>query len=164
MPTIYEAHSFAALAHAGQLDKRGQPYIRHLERVANLALVRAGHARSVDRLEIDPQTVMQVALLHDVLEDTPREAADLRAAGFSEAVVAAVRVLTKPAQRIPYSERIDGVIARGDLAAILVKMSDNEDNLAPDRALPEAGFLRERYAASFARLKTAAEALGYTGR
>ncbi len=75
MPTIYEAHSFAALAHAGQLDKRGQPYIRHLERVANLALVRAGHARSVDRLEIDPQTVMQVALLHDVLEDTPREAA-----------------------------------------------------------------------------------------
>ncbi len=75
-----------------------------------------------------------------------------------------MRVLTKPAQRIPYSERIDGVIARGDLAAILVKMSDNEDNLAPDRALPEAGFLRERYAASFARLKTAAEALGYTGR
>lgn len=163
MPTIYEAHSFAALAHAGQLDKRGQPYIRHLERVANRALARAGHARSVDRLDVDPQAVMQLALLHDVLEDTSREAADLRAAGFPEAVIAAVRVLTKPAVPIPYPERIDGVIASRDLMAILVKMSDNEDNLAPDRELPEAGFLRERYAASFARLREAAGALGYTG-
>ncbi|MFC6775763.1 hypothetical protein [Methylobacterium gregans] len=78
-------------------------------------------------------------------------------------MIAAVRVLTKPAVPIPYPERIDGVIASRDLMAILVKMSDNEDNLAPDRELPEAGFLRERYAASFARLREAAGALGYTG-
>lgn len=163
MPTIYEAHSFAAVAHAGQLDKGGRPYIRHLERVANLALARAGHARLVDGLEIDPQAVMMIALLHDVLEDTPRTAADLRAAGFAEPVVAAVRILTKPAARTAYSERIGQVIAAGNLAAILVKMSDNEDNLGPERTLPEAAFLRERYAAGLARLKEAAAALGYTG-
>ena len=106
-------------------------------------LARAGHARLVDGLEIDPQAVMMIALLHDVLEDTPRTAADLRAAGFAEPVVAAVRILTKPAARTAYSERIGQVIAADDLAAILVKMSDNEDNLGPERTLPEAAFLRD---------------------
>lgn len=163
MPTIYEAHSFAAVAHAGQLDKGGQPYIRHLERVANLALARAGHARLVDGLPVDPQAVMMIALLHDVVEDTPRTPADLVAAGFPEPIVAAVRILTKPPARTAYSERIGQVIAAGDLAAILVKMSDNEDNLGPERTLPDAAFLRERYIASFERLKAAAAAFGYTG-
>jgi hypothetical protein len=56
------------------------------------------------------------------------------------------------------------VIAAGSLPAILIKMSDNEDNLCPSRTLPNATFLRERYATAFGRLKEAAAALGYTGR
>ena len=79
MSNIFDAHSFAITAHAGQIDKGGQPYIRHLERVANAAVARAGHARAVDRLAIDPMAVMQAAILHDVIEDTPRTVADLRA-------------------------------------------------------------------------------------
>ncbi|GJD59649.1 hypothetical protein IFDJLNFL_5579 [Methylobacterium dankookense] len=74
-----------------------------------------------------------------------------------------MRILTKPPARTAYSERITQVIAAGDLAAILVKMSDNEDNLGKERTLKDAAFLRERYAASFARLKEAAATLGYTG-
>ncbi|AWN43675.1 HD domain-containing protein [Methylobacterium durans] len=163
MPDIFEAHSFAITAHAGQIDKGGQPYIRHLERVANAAVKRAGHARAVDRIAIDPMEVMQAAILHDVLEDTPRTEDDLVAAGFPASVVEAVRILTKPAARTAYSERIGAVIASRNLAAILIKISDNEDNLGPERTLPDGAFLRERYATSLARLRAAAEALGYTG-
>jgi (p)ppGpp synthase/HD superfamily hydrolase len=163
VPTIFDAHTFALTAHAGLLDKGGEPGMRHLERVANAALARAGHARLVDGLDIDPMQVMQAALLHDVLEDTPRTGGDLRAGGFDPAVIRIVTLLTKPAARTAYSERITGLIESGDLAAILVKMSDTEDNLCPSRIPPNAAFLRERYATAFARLKDAAAARGYTG-
>jgi (p)ppGpp synthase/HD superfamily hydrolase len=163
VPTIFDAHTFALTAHAGQLDKSGQPGMRHLERVANAALARAGHARLVDGLDVDPMRVMQAALLHDVLEDTPRTAADLRAAGFDPAVIRIVTLLTKPQARTAYSERIGALIQAGDLSAILVKLSDTEDNLCPTRIPPNAAFLRERYATAFARLKTAAAEAGYTG-
>jgi (p)ppGpp synthase/HD superfamily hydrolase len=164
VPTIFDAHTFALTAHAGQLDKGGQPCMRHLERVANAALARAGHARLVDRLDIDPMQVMQAALLHDALEETPRTAVDLSAAGFPPQVVRSVTLLTKPRTRIAYADRITSLIAAGDLAALLIKMSDTEDNLCPSRIPPDAPFLRERYATAFARLKEAAAAAGYTGR
>jgi (p)ppGpp synthase/HD superfamily hydrolase len=164
VPTIFDAHTFALTAHAGQLDKGGEPCMRHLERVANAALARAGHARLVDGLDIDPMRVMQAALLHDVLEDTSRTAADLRAAGFEPDVIRTVTILTKPISRTAYSERIGALIGTGNLAAILIKMSDTEDNLCPSRIPANATFLKERYATAFARLKDAAAAAGYTGR
>lgn len=162
--TIFDAHTFALTAHAGQLDKGGEPCMRHLERVANTALARAGHARLVDGLDVDPMQVMQAALLHDVLEDTQRTASDLRAASFAPAIVRTVTRLTKPAARAAYSERITTLIETADLAAILIKMSDTEDNLVPARIPPAASFLRERYANAFVRLREAAAAMGYTGR
>jgi (p)ppGpp synthase/HD superfamily hydrolase len=164
MPTIFDAHTFALTAHAGQLDKGGQPCMRHLERVANAALARAGHARLIDGLDLDPMRVMQAALLHDVLEDTTRTTADLHAAGVTADVIATVTRLTKPLNRMAYSERITALIASGDLAALLIKMSDTEDNLCPTRIPPNATFLRERYAGAFTRLKEAAAARGYSGR
>lgn len=163
MASIFEAHSFAMIAHAGQIDKGGQPYIRHLERVANASVGRAGHAKSVDRLPIEPMEVMQAAILHDVLEDTPTSSGDLRAKGFADPVIAMVLLLTKPAERVPYDERVSRLIAKGNLGAILIKMSDTEDNLSPDRTLPDGADLRARYAAAFARLTQAAHALGYSG-
>ncbi len=163
MASIFEAHSFAMIAHAGQIDKGGQPYIRHLERVANAAVGRAGHAKSVDRLPIEPMEVMQAAILHDVLEDTPTTPVALRAEGFSIPVIAMVQLLTKPTDPLPYAERTARLIGHGHLGAILIKMSDTEDNLSPDRTLPNGEELRVRYASAFAALKEAAEALGYTG-
>jgi (p)ppGpp synthase/HD superfamily hydrolase len=163
MSNIFDAHSFAVTAHAGQIDKGGQPYIRHLERVANAAVARAGHARALDRLPIDPMSVMQAAILHDVLEDTPRTVADLRAAGFGAEIIEMVTILTKPPERTAYSERITRVIDSGNLSAILIKMSDNENNLSPDRTLPTGVCLKERYTTGFARLTEAARALGYSG-
>ena len=163
MASIFEAHSFAMIAHAGQIDKGGQPYIRHLERVANAAVGRAGHAKSVDRLAVDPMEVMQAAILHDVLEDTPTTPIALRAEGFSEAVIAMVAMLTKPAAPVPYDARISALIAQHHLGALLIKMSDTEDNLSPDRTLPDGEARQARYAEAFDRLKAAAAGLGYTG-
>ncbi|MCJ2033139.1 phosphohydrolase [Methylobacterium sp. J-068] len=163
MASIFEAHSFAMTAHAGQIDKGGQPYIRHLERVANASVARAGHAKSVDRLGVEPMQVMQAAILHDVIEDTPATPMVLRAEGFSEAVIAMVLLLTKPEEPVPYDERMSRLIAKGNLGAILIKMSDTEDNLSPERTLADGADLRARYAPAFARLKAAAAALGYTG-
>ncbi|MBX9930152.1 MAG: HD domain-containing protein [Methylobacterium sp.] len=163
MTSIFDAHSLAIRAHAGQVDKGGQPYIRHLERVANAAAARAGHARSVNRIDVDPMMVMQAALLHDVLEDTATTAGDLTAAGFGDEVLAMVLLLTKPKQKIPYSEAIDRIIESNNLGAILIKMSDNEDNLSPHRTLPNGEALAARYRTAFGRLTDAAGALGYTG-
>ena len=163
MSTIADAHAFAIQAHAGQIDKGGQPYIRHLERVANATIVRAGHARRVDRFDLDQIEVVQAAFLHDVLEDTAATPTDLRAAGFSEWVVETVRILTKPREPTSYATHIEAIIESGNLGAILIKMSDNEDNLNPARTLPAGEALAARYRAAFDRLKEAAAALGYTG-
>ncbi|GJD96265.1 HD domain-containing protein [Methylobacterium iners] len=163
MTSIFDAHSLAIQAHAGQIDKGGQPYLRHLERVANAAVARAGHAATVDRIDIDSMRIMQAAILHDILEDTATTVVDLRAAGFGDDVLTMVVLLTKPREPVSYATRIDQIIASGNLGAILIKMSDNEDNLSPDRTLPAGEAIAARYRASFARLKEAAAALGYTG-
>jgi len=163
MSTIFDAHAFAIQAHAGQIDKGGQPYIRHLERVANATVIRAGHARRVDRFDLDQTEVVQAAFLHDVLEDTPTTPTGLRAAGFSGWVVETVKILTKSPEPTSYATRIEAIIDSGNLAAILIKMSDNEDNLSPDRTLPAGEALAARYRSAFDRLKEAAAGLGYTG-
>ena len=164
MPTNSDAHTFAAAAHAGQRDTVGQPFIRHVNRVAGAAATRAQHARERDELRIEPDDVIQAAYLHDVLEDTPTTADDLQRAGFSETVIEMVRLLTKPDDGSSYAERIAALVASGNLGAILIKLSDNEDNRRADRSLPVAGNLTRRYADAFPVLQDAAASLGYTGK
>lgn len=101
----------AAKAHMGQLDKGGQPYILHPVRVM------------LQCKTIEEKTV---ALLHDVLEDTPVTVADLRQAGFPEEVVDAVVCLTKGEQEdyMAYIERVcNNPLAMG------VKLADLADNM-----------------------------------
>jgi len=61
---LERAREIASRMHAGQVDKLGEPYVGHCERVAA-------------RLDNDEAKV--VALLHDVLEDTGMPESDLRA-------------------------------------------------------------------------------------
>lgn len=158
-----QAEQLAAKAHANQRDKRGQPYIGHLERVA-------GHAerRALDALgsgvPIDPDEVAQAGWLHDIIEDTSTTAADLRAAGFRENVVKMVEILTKPPGVVSYSQRIQQIINTGNLGAILIKLSDVEDNNSPSRPLPGGTQHPSRYATAIPMLQAAAKALGYTGQ
>ncbi|CAO4167928.1 HD domain-containing protein [Methylorubrum aminovorans] len=132
-PTL-GAEIFARRAHSGQVDKGGAPYTGHLGRVA--ARARA-HAEVLGLPLQHAEWCQQVGWLHDTIEDTGTTADDLLDAGFDPAVVQAVQLLTRPAGK-PYLECVAGIIASGDRLAMIVKLSDNEDNLDPARALPLA--------------------------
>jgi (p)ppGpp synthase/HD superfamily hydrolase len=79
MATLERAVEIAAKAHAGVKDKQGQPYILHPIRVM---------------MGVEDDDAKMVAVLHDVIEDTEVTLDDIRAAGFSEAVIAALDLVT----------------------------------------------------------------------
>jgi (p)ppGpp synthase/HD superfamily hydrolase len=111
MSTLERAIAIAAEAHAGQVDKAGQPYILHPLRMM-LSLATAD-----ERI---------VAVLHDVVEDCPGwDFPRLRAAGFSETVLAALDSVTNRA-----GEDYDAFVARAAANPIgrSVKLADLRDN------------------------------------
>ena len=115
MPTLEHAISLAAKAHAGQLDKAGEPFILHPLRV--MMNVPAGPAR-------------QVAVLHDVVEDTTISLDQLLLLGFDGVVVEAVDYLTrrKGEEYFDFVRRsVSHPLAR------IVKRADIADNSKPER-------------------------------
>src|SRR5438128_970587 len=117
-------------AHAGQRDKADQPYVLHPLRV----MVRC--ATEEERI---------VALLHDVVEDSDVTLEELRACGFSDAVVEAVRCLTKRDGE-SYPDFIHRV-SLNDLAT-RVKIADLSENIDVTRlpSLTDADLRRiEKY-------------------
>lgn len=111
-----KALEIAYKAHAGQLDKGGNPYILHPLRVAL-------HCRTEEE--------KMVALLHDVLlEDTAVTLEDLEREGFPEEVLEAVEYLTKKDGE-DYQTFIKRVSHR--TLAIRVKLWDLEDNMDESR-------------------------------
>jgi hypothetical protein len=117
MATIEKALQIAAKAHEGQRDKEGLPYILHPLRVM---------------MGVQGEEAQIVAVLHDVLEDTPVTADDLRQAGFGEEVVAAVLCVThrKSEQYADYVVR-----CKGNEVARRVKLADLGDNSRLDRTI-----------------------------
>lgn len=111
MSTIERAIVLATTAHAGQVDKAGQPYILHPLRVM---------------MRVTTEEERIAAVLHDVVEDTPVTFEELQAQGFSESVVEAVRALTKlPGEgRMAAAER-----AAANPIALAVKLADNAENM-----------------------------------
>lgn len=139
MSDLDTALAIAVEAHRGQVDKAGQPYILHPLRV--MARVSA----PAERL---------VAVLHDVVEDSPTTLDDLRAAGFPEEVVRAVDFLTRREDET-YEAFIERVT--GDPLARRVKLADLEDNMTltrlnelDDRAVERLG----RYLRAYRRLRS----------
>jgi (p)ppGpp synthase/HD superfamily hydrolase len=80
MATLERAIEIAAKAHAGQVDKAGQPYVLHPLRMM---------------LAVTTPEARMAAVLHDVVEDTAVTLDELRAAGFPATVLEAVEALTK---------------------------------------------------------------------
>ena len=111
MATLERALVIAAEAHQGTTDKGGAPYILHPLRLM--------HQMSTTDERI-------VALLHDVVEDSPWTLDALRAEGFSESVVAAIDGLTRRE-----GETYENFITRGatNPLARRVKLADIEDNM-----------------------------------
>jgi (p)ppGpp synthase/HD superfamily hydrolase len=115
--TIEKALQIAARAHEGQKDKEGLPYILHPLRAM---------------MKVQGEDAQIVAVLHDVIEDTAVTADDLRQAGLSESIIAAVLCVTHRKDE-PYADYV--VRCRGNEVARQVKLADLEDNSRLDRTI-----------------------------
>ena len=111
MSTLERAIEIAASAHAGQVDKAGQPYILHPLRVM---------------LRVNTEHERMAAVLHDVVEDTAVTLKQLTSEGFPPSVVAAVEALTKRTgeTRLEAARR-----AAMNTIARSVKLADNAENM-----------------------------------
>jgi len=112
---LEQAISIASLAHEGQLDKAGEPYILHPLRV-------------MMKLKDEKQRI--VAVLHDVIEDTKVTDIDLVVKGLDIELVNVVLTLTRNKNE-SYNEYIDRISK--DEFAIEVKLADLEDNMDMSR-------------------------------
>lgn len=118
---------FAVEAHLGQSRKdRRTPYIVHPVAVMRVLSSELG---------MTEPDVLCAALLHDVLEDTPRTFADVRAQ-FGPRVAQWVEELTIPHEfhgpTVPDSVKTELLVrATGEISwpAVLVKLADRVDNL-----------------------------------
>jgi (p)ppGpp synthase/HD superfamily hydrolase len=111
MATLEKAIQIAASAHAGQVDKAGQPYILHPLKVM---------------LRVCTEYERMAAVLHDVVEDTTITLSCLVNMGFPPPVIDAVAALTK----LPGESRIQAATrAAGNSIALQVKLADNAENM-----------------------------------
>ena len=111
MATLERAIEIAAAAHAGQTDKADQPYILHPIRVM---------------LSLEKEAERIAAVLHDTVEDTTVTFDDLAEAGFSIAIIDAVRAVTK----MDGESRVEAALrAVQDPIARQVKLADVSDNM-----------------------------------
>lgn len=115
MMTLQEAIQFAAKAHAGALDKIGQPYILHPLRV-------------MMRLKTVPERI--TAVLHDVIEDTGFTMRDLLNEGLDPALVHSLELVTHR-KGVPAEEYLHEI--KSDPIALAVKKADLDDNEDPER-------------------------------
>ena len=115
MSSLERAIQIAAQAHAGQVDKAGQPYILHPLRV--MLRMMTGEERIV-------------GVLHDVVEDSEVSISELLAKGFSIEILTAIEALTKldGETRVSAANR-----AAGNELARRVKLADNAENMDMSR-------------------------------
>ncbi len=127
------AYRMAADAHAGQMRKSGEPYIIHPVSVA----------RIVAELGLDEVSIC-AALLHDAVEDTGLEVADITAA-LGDEVAAIVDGVTKldrvrfdsKEQQQAASFRKMLVAMSKDMRVLIIKLCDRTHNLRTLAAMPQ---------------------------
>lgn len=138
---LIAAIRIAVEAHDGQLDKIGMPYILH-----PLAVM-----QSLPMTELDARIV---AVLHDVLEDTPVAVRCLLRRGISARLVLAVEDISKRdgEDRVTYYRRV-----RRNPLALRVKYQDIEHNLSQERLsclpLQDQERLKEKYRVALLELR-----------
>ena len=114
-----KALAFCYEAHKGQVDKTGLPYVFHPLHLA-------------EQMTDEDTTV--VALLHDVMEDTPHTEQDLRALGIGDAVIEALRLLTHD-PTVPYMDYVAQI--KSNPIAKTVKLADLRHNSDLTRMSPD---------------------------
>lgn len=108
---LNKAIIIAIKAHAGQLDKCGEPYVLHPLRVM---LTRSSELERI------------CGVLHDVVEDSDIKLEDLRREGFSDEIVNIIDCLTKRKGE-KYEDFISRVLTNE--TACRIKLSDINDNM-----------------------------------
>ena len=114
---IYTAMTMTAMriafeAHKEQKDKSGMPYIFHPIHVAE---------------QVQGETAVCAALLHDVVEDSDMTFETLAAAGISDRVIAVLKLLThSPGEG--YRAYVKRIKESGNTVAIQVKLADLRHN------------------------------------
>lgn len=111
MSSIEKAVEIAARAHAGDVDKAGNPYLFHPLRLM---------------FAVEQPFEKMAAVLHDVVEDTPITLEDLQAEGFDPQVLSAIEALTKR----PGESRLEAAArAASNNITRVVKLADVTDNM-----------------------------------
>lgn len=123
---------YATIQHSGQLDKVGLPYIYHPLRVMLDNTLTTEHQKCI-------------AVLHDVLEDTPATIVDLVTMGLPHNVVNSLVALTH-IRNEPNPQYWQRILNEPTGDARLVKLADIRDNSSDSRlsCLPEADQIRLR--------------------
>jgi len=125
-----KAMKIAFEAHKNQLDKSGMPYIYHPIHLA-------------EQME-DEQTIC-IALLHDVVEDAGITFDQLSAAGFSDEIIAALRLLTHDGA-VPYMDYVKQIKTNPLAAAVKLADLRHNSDLARLNAVDEKAIQRaEKY-------------------
>ncbi|MEZ4517813.1 MAG: GTP pyrophosphokinase [Chloroflexota bacterium] len=112
MNQLEQAIRIALDAHAGVVDKSGQPYILH-----PLTLM----------LQMETEEERITAVLHDVVEDSDISLDDLARLGFPTQVLEALELLTHDRDTLPYLDYV-AAISTNPLART-VKLADLQHNM-----------------------------------
>ena len=129
---LTRAYQFAAVAHTGQQRLTGDEFVTHPLAVAGL----------LTELEVD-DTTLAAALLHDVVEDTDHDLAELRER-FGEEIASLVDGVTKlrrlhfDRQRERQAESLRRMLlaVAKDLRVVLIKLADRLHNMRTLDPLP----------------------------
>jgi hypothetical protein len=145
--TLDRVEMLAAVAHHGQVDKAGRPYIEH-------------PARVVQKVRNQGGTAVQIAAawLHDVAEDTEftmdvlTELGTRAGSGLSTQLLAVIDALTaRPGEpREDYYRRVRSVPD-----ALVVKLADIDDNSDPSRLAQLDADTRHRLNRKYSKARAA---------
>lgn len=117
--------ALAALAHANQKRKNGEPYFNHLERVAN---------------RVNNITLQTIAYGHDLLEDTEVTYIQLLNMGFDPIIRDTIEILTR-IKGETYFDFIRRIVGSRNFWAYTIKLADLADNLSD----LEEGSMKDKY-------------------
>lgn len=109
---LSKAIVLAVNRHEGQFDKGGNPYILHLMKVMHYT-------------KSDDEEIQQIAVMHDIIEDTDTTYLELVEMGFSERVIQGVMCMTKQRGQT-YDQYRKQVLSNKD--AMIVKSADLRHN------------------------------------
>lgn len=112
MGSLERAIAIALDAHRNQKDRNNKPYILHPLHLMH---------------QMDDETEMIAAVLHDVLEDSDMTLDELRRQGFAATVIEAVALLTHDKEAMSYEEYVQRI--KPNPLARKIKLADLAHNM-----------------------------------